>query len=337
MPNVYQDFRYFHSLEKDLATGKYYISSNSPGNYRTTFLKKDGSGDRSELVYRAYDYRDGSVDGYTAIGDYVYIAYLGGYSLFLFWGKTPQGIILEDTSGNGYKYLYTNGSYSLYQLINDDNINRTDPYTYCFLEGTKISTPTGDVSVESLSIGDTVLTADGREVMVRWMGHETIRNGIAPSVHKAPVRISKGAFGNGLPHSDLYVTNAHAFLIDGHLVIASALVNGSTIDFVPFSEMPEKFTYWHIETENHELVVANGLAAETLAGAPERKDFDNYDQYIAMYGVDRIIQPMAYPRIKDPEQLPQSIIEQFGISTAHIDWDQLINDEATEVRLVQAQ
>lgn len=192
------------------------------------------------------------------------------------------------------------------------------------------------MTVETLKMGDTVLSADGRELTVRWMGHETVRNGIGASIHKAPVKISAGAFGGGLPSSDLYVSNAHAFLLDEHLVVASALINGETITAVPFSELPAEYTYWHIETEEHELVVANGVAAETLSGAPERKDFDNYDSYIAQYGVDRIIQPMAYPRIKDVAQMPESLIERFKLQRPELDWDSLLNESAVGVVLKQA-
>ncbi|PZO74546.1 MAG: type I secretion protein, partial [Mesorhizobium amorphae] len=37
----------------------------------------------------------------------------------------------------------------------------TTPFTVCFLPGTLIATPSGTVPVETLAIGDLVLTADG--------------------------------------------------------------------------------------------------------------------------------------------------------------------------------
>ncbi|WOD09317.1 Hint domain-containing protein [Marinomonas sp. GJ51-6] len=232
----------------------------------------------------------------------------------------------------GGSFLLTNTSYGSSQNI---TINTTDPYTYCFLAGTQINTPEGERLVEEIAIGDKVLAADGRELTVRWMGHETIYNGIGASVHKTPVKISSGAMGDGLPHCDLYVSNAHAFLIDGHLVVASALINGDTITSVPFAELPESYTYWHIETDAHELVVANGVVAETLSGAPERKDFDNYDSYIAEFGADRIIPPMAYPRIKDVAQLPDAILARFGLERPSFGWEQLLDDDNTTVCLAQ--
>ena len=277
--------------------------------------------------YTVNDSADGN-DGQTAVGDSVYfVQYSNSYSLV---GTTANGVVI---SGPVYDYLITDGSYSNGDMV---SVNTTDPYNYCFLEGTSINTPEGTRPVESIKIGDTVLSADGRELTVRWMGHETVRNGIGASIHKAPIKISAGAFGDGLPVSDLYVSNAHAFLLDGHLVVASALINDETITAVPFSDMPSEFTYWHIETEEHELVVANGVAAETLSGAPERKDFDNYDSYVAQYGADRIIQPMAYPRIKDVAQLPESLLERFNLARPALDWDALLNEDDADVVLKQA-
>ncbi|BBO26360.1 hypothetical protein AltI4_07480 [Alteromonas sp. I4] len=280
----------------------------------------------SGFSYTVNDSADGN-DGQTAVGNNVYVVSFGTYTLL---GTTANGVVV---SGVSYDYLFTNGTYS---PGNSVSINTTDPYNYCFLEGTLINTPEGERPVEAIKMGDKVMSADGRELTVRWMGHETIRNGIGASIHKAPIRINAGAFGDGLPLSDLYVSNAHAFLLDGHLVVASALINGEIITAVPFSDMPSEFTYWHIETEEHELVVANGVAAETLSGAPERKDFDNYDSYVAQYGADRIIQPMAYPRIKDVAQLPESLLERFNLARPALDWDALLNEDDTDVVLKQA-
>ncbi|MEP1554871.1 MAG: Hint domain-containing protein [Paraglaciecola sp.] len=276
--------------------------------------------------YTISDTADGNSDGTTAVGDSVYGQFVGNMTLI---GTSPNGIIAQ-SSGNFY--LFTDSTYSFGQSI---PVDTSSPYTYCFLAGTQINTPEGECSVEEIAIGDKVLAADGRMLTVRWMGHETIYNGIGASVHKAPVKISTGAMGNGLPHSDLYVSNAHAFLIDGHLVIASALINGDTITSVPFAELPEQYTYWHIETDAHELVVANGVAAETLSGAPERKDFDNYDSYIAEFGADRIIPSMAYPRIKDVAQLPDAILARFGLARPSLDWEQLLDDDNASVCLAQ--
>ena len=66
----------------------------------------------------------------------------------------------------------------------------------CFAAGTGIAARSGDVAVEALAIGDLVLTADGREVPVLWITHQTVSPLMAG--HKAePVCITAGALGGG--------------------------------------------------------------------------------------------------------------------------------------------
>ncbi len=92
----------------------------------------------------------------------------------------------------------------------------------------------------------------------------------------APVRIRADELGLGLPHSDLTVSVDHGMIIDGLVVNASALVNGTTVDFVPLSEPGETSTYYHIETDAHDVILAKEMAAETYIDVAGRSAFDNY-------------------------------------------------------------
>ena len=107
-------------------------------------------------------------------------------------------------------------------------------------------------------------------------------------------------------------------LIDGYVINACALVNGSTIRFVPAAEMPSEFTYYHIETEAHDAVLANGAVAETFVDAVSRRDFDNYDEYLSLYGADRVIPEMPQPRITSARVVPEAIKAQLQPAD---DWD----------------
>ena len=46
--------------------------------------------------------------------------------------------------------------------------------TVCFMPGTMIRTPDGEVAVETLKRGDLVLTADNRAEPVAWIGRQTV-------------------------------------------------------------------------------------------------------------------------------------------------------------------
>jgi hypothetical protein len=181
----------------------------------------------------------------------------------------------------------------------------------CFLEGTRIATPAGERAVETLGMGDLVLTADGRVAPVRWIGRRTLRadgeNGYRfadPLVYR-PICIKAGALGDNLPARDLLVSMDHAVLIEDLLVQAGALVNG--ISIIRETRLPESFTYYHIELADHALVLAEGVPAETFVDNVMRMGFDNWAEHEALYGNAPSIAEMPYPRVQSYRRLPMAL------------------------------
>jgi len=172
----------------------------------------------------------------------------------------------------------------------------------CFHAGTLIASPSGEAKVETLQIGDKILTADGRAIPVKWLAHQTIVTRFY-GPRAEPVRITKGALGNGLPHSDLTVTGDHGMALNGYMINASALVNGDTIHWVPMAALPERFTVYHVETEAHDIILANGAPTETYLDIADRQGFDNYAEYQAIYGAEPLIQELPLPRIASQRML----------------------------------
>jgi Hint domain-containing protein len=128
-----------------------------------------------------------------------------------------------------------------------------------------------------------------------------------PAERAMPVKFTAGSLGGGLPTSDLTVTSDHAMLLGDTLCNAGALVNGNTITRVALEDMEDRVTFYHIETENHEIVLANGAAAETFVDNVSRKVFDNYAEFEALYGdVDEMVE-MSYPRAMSARQVPAAI------------------------------
>ncbi|MCP3971101.1 MAG: Hint domain-containing protein [Rhodobacteraceae bacterium] len=195
-----------------------------------------------------------------------------------------------------------------------DKLEDGTAQNFCFAAGTGLATPAGETAVEELQIGDTILTADGSAVAVKWIGHQTVRPVIGLRNQRlAPVRIGAGALGHGLPLADLTVSADHGMIIDDLVINASALVNGSAINFVPFAELDKEFTYYHVETQDHDVIIANGAAAETFVDVAGRSDFDNHQEYLDLYGAERIIPEMARPRISSRRLLPETIRARLGI------------------------
>jgi Hint domain len=153
----------------------------------------------------------------------------------------------------------------------------------CFLAGTRISTAEGETNIEELRIGDRVLTASGEAKPIKFIGRREVSPERAGRWNgEAPVRISRFAIDGKAPHADLYVSPAHAIYIDGVLIRASNLVNGVTI---VADAKPEALssTYFHIELDTHEPILAEGLAVESFQ-RDNVHAFDNADEYIRLYG-----------------------------------------------------
>lgn len=151
----------------------------------------------------------------------------------------------------------------------------------CFLRGTMIATPAGEIAIESLKAGDLVRTARGRSMAIKWIGRQAF--GVSRNRKALPIRISRHALEDNMPHSDLYVSPHHALLIDGVLIRAKELVNGTTIaPALPVGR--DTIEYYHILLDSHEVVVAEGVPAETLLlEADNHEAFSNFAELTRLF------------------------------------------------------
>jgi hypothetical protein len=214
--------------------------------------------------------------------------------------------------GTEFNLFEQNGAF---QLVTEDNTGDEQTITLvstdapCFCAGTLIRTPNGETNVEALRIGDLVLTLEGRATPVRWIGVRAVTPRFADPLRTLPIRIKGGALGNGLPVRDLLVSPDHAMYLDGVLVQAGALVNG--ISIVREANMPATFTYYHIETTEHSLILAEGAPAETFIDNVDRMAFDNWAEYNSLQGIAAPLIEMPYGRAKSARQIPISIKERL--------------------------
>jgi autotransporter passenger strand-loop-strand repeat protein len=142
----------------------------------------------------------------------------------------------------------------------------------CFAAGTTIMTAAGPLPVERLAVGDRVVTATGTTQPIRWLGTRDVdcRRHRKP-LDVWPVRIRPGAFGDGLPSRDLFLSPDHAVFLDGVLIPVRYLINGATI----VQERRPRITYWHVELERHDVILAEGLACESYLDTGNRGAFIN--------------------------------------------------------------
>ena len=189
-------------------------------------------------------------------------------------------------------------------------------FTVCYFPDTLIATPTGERRMEDIVAGDMLLSADGRTVPTKWIGRQTVSTRLGPAERLMPVRFAAGSLGEGLPHGDLTVTPDHAMLLDGALCHARALANETTITRVPLPEFGETYTVYHVESDAHEIILANGAPAETFLDTVSRKFFDNYAEFEALFGErppEMVEQP--HPRAASARQLPERIRNRLRIGT----------------------
>jgi Hint domain/RTX calcium-binding nonapeptide repeat (4 copies) len=171
----------------------------------------------------------------------------------------------------------------------------------CFLRGTLIRTPLGEVPVEALAIGDRVTTIGGEARPIRWIGRRAFSARFATkSPRVVPVLVQANAIAEGVPHRDLRVSPEHALYIDGVLVPAGELVNGRTIVREMSGSVIE---YFHIEFETQDILFADGTPAETYVNHDNRKMFANWEEYVDLYGDDA----SAKDENGDPERVFECI------------------------------
>ncbi len=145
----------------------------------------------------------------------------------------------------------------------------------CFLPGTRIATPNGEVQIQDLAVGDPVTTVSGEARPVRWIGHGKV---LATRGHRSPatpVIVRKGALAGNVPNADLRVTKAHSFLVDGALIPAEYLINHRTI---LWDDWTREVELYHVELDTHDVILANGAPAETYRDDGNRWLFQNANE-----------------------------------------------------------
>ena len=147
----------------------------------------------------------------------------------------------------------------------------------CFAEGTRIVTPNGEDAVENLRAGDMVLAMRNGQAgfePLRWVGFMDVAvpRDAAMAAKTAPILIKAGAIAPGMPARDLRVSPDHAMEVDGHLIPAKHLVNGSSIIQETWCR---RVLYFHLELEAHGLLLSEGTWSESYLDDGNRHAFNN--------------------------------------------------------------
>ena len=142
----------------------------------------------------------------------------------------------------------------------------------CFLPGTHILTDRGEVVVEALQVGDRIVTIGGQTRPLCWIGHGRALATRGRRNAATPVIVRKGALGPNVPNRDLRVTKGHALWFDGALIPVEFLVNHRSI---LWDDRAQEVVVYHLELDAHDVLIANGAAAESYRDDGNRWLFQN--------------------------------------------------------------
>jgi hypothetical protein len=174
---------------------------------------------------------------------------------------------------NAHETLSLQGTFATNAFtVRADGSGGTDIFA-CFLPGTLIQTERGEIAVEDLAIGDVAIAASGRRRPLRWIG---VGKGLATRGRRSaatPIVVRKGALADNVPHTDLHITKGHSLYLDGVLIPAEFLINHRSILWD--DDTVGEVTVYHLELDGHDVVLANGAAAESYRDDGNRWLFQN--------------------------------------------------------------
>lgn len=191
-------------------------------------------------------------------------AVIGATTVTYNMSARSDGIYLIYFPNNGGRVAFnvvytktTNGTADVIGIFSTNkNLSSSNPT--CFLAGTLIKTPDGNKPIETLKVGDLILTQSKIEsdIIIKPISYIQITQQIPNELKKESCCfcIKKGLF-NGLPSDDLFCTYPH-ILYTPEPKYAFQVGEYYNIDHV--------ITYYHIMTDALEIMFANNLPVETL-------------------------------------------------------------------------
>ena len=142
----------------------------------------------------------------------------------------------------------------------------------CYLRGTRILTPSGEVLVERLAVGDMVVSHGGETCPITWIGTGKVLATRGRRSAATPVIVRKGALGDNVPNRDLHITKGHSLYFDGVLIPVEFLVNHRSI---VWDDRAQEVEIYHVELAAHDVLLANGAPAESYRDDGNRWLFQN--------------------------------------------------------------
>ena len=298
--------------------GEFVFNGSLGGANDTTAVNMSGGG----IFLDKGDQFNGVISNFGSNGEvFVNDAVGGGGN-----GGTPTTFAV-DTASNSITFDFSSGdSYTLDFNSSTDPVSNLTVVTgssefvvtaVCFCSGTRIKTTRGEVAVEDLAAGDLAVTSSGEARPIVWIGSRTI---VRPSPEQWPVRVMAGAFGDNRPARDLFLSPGHAVclnIIEEVFVPVGELVNNATIAAVEVDEV----TYWHVELQSHDVLLAEGMGCESYMDAGNRGWFWGGDGVADPERIEASLEAYARPFVNDPASI-EAIRRRLSTLAGGLGWTQ---------------
>jgi hypothetical protein len=191
------------------------------------------------------------------------------------------GLLTISNLGTNVATLNLSGDYSAATFnVASDTSGSVVTAVACFAAGTRIRTTRGEIAVERLRAGMCVRTVSGRLRPVRWIGQRHIDIRRHPNPQSVlPVRIAAHAFGPDMPRRDLMLSPDHAVFVEDVLIPIRHMVNGTTVARIAC----DAITYYHVELARHDVLLAEGMPAESYLEFGALSAFANHDGIVQLH------------------------------------------------------
>ncbi|MGR3635976.1 MAG: Hint domain-containing protein [Shimia sp.] len=240
------------------ANGKICVHHQTNGS---DYYYEGGSVVPGEPVQMTYSFGpDGStltIDGQVVVAAPYAHGMAGGTN-----GMTVGASLASSTEGTSDK---VNGFFEgeISRVAIYDTVETFNDAIPCFLAGTPILTPRGEVAVETLKVGDLVATLDGEAQAVAWITTTTVDR--LTLRHNKKLRPIEFDIPTASGSRKLALSRQHSvMMVDGHREVLVRAAHLEKHGMATRARANAPVTYVHIMLEQHHVVCADGIPCETL-------------------------------------------------------------------------
>jgi hypothetical protein len=186
-----------------------------------------------------------------------------------------DGILNQSNDGVGGADYSDNTQFGAGGLVFTNGVASTSFFNVentgvvCFVSGTRILTDTGERVIDTLRVGDRIVTRDNGVQVLRWIGRRTVSAAdLARNPKLLPIQLSPELTGGD---DVLAVSPQHGVLLNlngEETLVRATHLAGLKGGSARVKKGCRTVTYLHLMFDQHQIVFANGAASESFYPGP---------------------------------------------------------------------